>query len=745
MNPEIQVTKRNGSKEPFNVEKIHRVLNWAVEDTSDVSVSDIAVHAELSLYDGISTDTIHQVLIKSASDLISEDCPNYQWVAAKLLNYKLRKDVWGEKEPPRFFDFITNMINSGLYTTEILSWYSEQEIHKLGGYLKHNRDNRFTYSGLQQLLDKYLIKNRETGKIYETPQFAYMAIAMVLFHTEEDRINKIKEAYDYFSNFKINLPTPIMCGVRTKIKQFSSCVLIDVDDSLDSIFASASAVGQYTAKRAGIGLNIGRLRAINSPIRGGEVISTGVIPFLKVFESTVKSTSQNGIRGGSATVNIPFWHYEIEDVLKLKNNAGTDENRVRKLDYAVHFSKLFYERLLKKEDITLFSPHDCPDLYEAFGTDHFNELYIKYERDKNIRKKIISSCDLAHSFAKERLETGRIYSANIDHINSGGAWNISCKMLNLCAEITHPTVPIKKIDDPDGEIGICILGAINLLEIKSDDELEKACSIIVRLLDNLIDYQEYPVLAGENFTKNRRSLGVGITNLAALLAKNKIYYEDPQALNLIDEWMEKIQFFLLKESCCLAKEKGKCNKYEDTKYSQGLLPIDWANKNAKALVSRPLSMDWEWLRAEIAENGLRNSTLSAIMPCESSSVIQNSTNGMEPVRKLLSIKKAKNGTLKQIVPNFARYKNYYTLAFSITDNECITKIAGTMQKWVDMAISTNHYYNYSHYENGLIPISTLVKDLILSYKYGLKSLYYANSPDGDEDVAGGCSGGGCSV
>lgn len=743
--PEIQVTKRNGTLEKFNVDKIHKVLMWAVEDVSDVSVSDIAVHAELGLYDGITTDTIHQVLIKSASDLISEDFPNYQWVAARLLNYKLRKDVWGEKEPPRFLDYIKNMVALQYYTDEILKWYPEAEIHKLGGYIKHNRDAKFSYSGLQQLIDKYLIKNRHSGQIYETPQFAYMMIAMVLFSQDSDRLNKIKNAYDYFSTFKISLPTPIMCGVRTKIKQFASCVLIDVDDSLDSIFASVSAVGQYTAKRAGIGINIGRVRAINSSIRNGEVISTGVIPFLKVFESAVKSTSQNGIRGGSATVNIPFWHLEIEDVLKLKNNAGTDESRVRKLDYSIHFSKIFYERLMKNENITLFSPHECQDLYQAFGHPEFDDLYRQYELDSTKTKKVILARDLAHSFAKERLETGRIYAANTDHMNSAGSWSIDVKTSNLCNEVTHPLIPIRSLHDENGEIGICILGALNLLEIKNDEELEQACSIIVQLLNNLIDYQEYPVKAGENFAKKRRSLGVGITNVAAFLAKNKLYYEDAGSLTLLDEWMEKVQFFLLKESCNLAKQNGPCEKYSDTKYSQGLLPIDWANKNAQELVQRPLSMDWEWLREQIKLYGLRNSTLTAIMPCESSSVIQNSTNGIEPVRKLLSIKKAKNGTLKQIVPNYSRYKNYYTLAFSITDNECITKIAAILQKWVDMAISTNHYYNYSHHENGLIPISVLVKDLMISYKYGLKTLYYANSPDGDDDLAGGCNGGGCSV
>jgi ribonucleoside-diphosphate reductase alpha chain len=572
-----------------------------------------------------------------------------------------------------------------------------------------------------------------------------MSIAMCLF----DEAEEVKKAYDSYSTFKINLPTPIMAGVRTNIKQFASCVLIDVDDDLDSIFSSLHAVGRYTARRAGIGINIGRMRPINSPIRGGEVIHTGLIPYLKNFESAVKSTSQNGIRGGSATVHIPFWHYEIEDIMVLKNNAGTDDNRVRKLDYSVQFCRLFYDRLIKNEDLTLFSPHETKDLYEAFGrNEEFEQLYTKYENARSLTfKKKIPARKLAEIFARERLETGRIYSMNIDTANEHGSWSIPVYMSNLCQEIIHPTTPIKSIDDPDGEIGICILSALNLLELSDETEVEDVCKTIVRTLEAVIDYQSYPVLAGENFTKNRRSLGVGITNLAGFLAKNKLKYEDPEALELIHKTMEQIQWNLLNASCELAEHKGECAKFHDTKYSQGLLPIDWYKKTVDELVRPKYNMDWEGLRKRIKQFGLRHSTLSAIMPCESSSVIQTSTNGIEPVRSLLLYKKAKNGILKQLVPNYHMRKNYYTLAWEITDNKAIMNIAAVIQKFVDMSMSTNLYYNYDHYEGGNIPLSILIRDQVYGYKYGLKNFYYANTPDGDGDTEKGmnCSSGACSL
>ena len=742
----MHVAKRNGQSEDYNVEKIHQVVQWATEDLNGVSLSDIEMNANLSLYDGIPTSEIQQILIKSANDLISESNPNYQYSAARLLNMQLRKDVWASgKKSPAFFDFIAVRVDNGVYDPAILEKWSKEDIEKLESYINHSRDDLFTYAGLQQLIDKYLVKNRSTGEIFETPQFAYMLIAMCLF----DDVAEVKKAYDAYSTFKINLPTPIMAGVRTTIKQFASCVLVDVEDDLDSIFSSLHAVGKYTARRAGIGLNMGRIRPINAPIRGGEVIHTGIIPYLKNFESAVKSTSQNGLRGGSATVHVPFWHYEIEDVLVLKNNAGTDDNRVRKLDYSIQFCKLFYERLVANEDITLFNPNEAKGLYEAFGdNEKFEELYKKYESARSIKfKKKISARKLCEIFARERLETGRIYSMNIDTANEHGSWDIPVKMSNLCQEIIHPTNPIKDINDPEGEIGICILSALNLLELNSDEDIQKTCEVAVNTLESVIDYQDYPVLAGENFTKNRRSLGIGITNLAGFLAKNKMFYGDPEALALIHETMEKIQWNLINESCKLAEKLGPCEKFEDTKYAQGLLPIDWYKKSVDKLVKPKYTMDWKGLRKRVKEFGLRHSTLSAVMPCESSSVIQNSTNGIEPVRNLLLYKKAKNGVLKQLVPNYYNRKNYYTKAWEMTDNEAMLNTAAVIQKFVDMSMSTNLYYNYAHYEDGNIPLSILIKDQIYGYKYGLKNFYYANTPDGDGDTEKdlGCESGACAI
>ena len=742
----MKISKRNGQSEDYDVEKIHKVVHWATEGLNGVSLSDIEMNANLSLYDGIQTSEIQQILIKSANDLISESNPNYQYSAARLLNMQLRKDVWASgKKSPAFFDFIAVRVDNGVYDPAILEKWSKEDVEKLESYINHSRDDLFTYAGLQQLIDKYLVKNRSTGEIFETPQFAYMLIAMCLF----DDVAEVKKAYDAYSTFKINLPTPIMAGVRTTIKQFASCVLVDVEDDLDSIFSSLHAVGKYTARRAGIGLNMGRIRPINAPIRGGEVIHTGIIPYLKNFESAVKSTSQNGLRGGSATVHVPFWHYEIEDVLVLKNNAGTDDNRVRKLDYSIQFCKLFYERLVANEDITLFNPNETKGLYEAFGdNEKFEELYKKYENARSIKfKKKISARKLCEIFARERLETGRIYSMNIDTANEHGSWDIPVKMSNLCQEIIHPTNPIKDINDPEGEIGICILSALNLLELNSDEDIQKACEVAVNTLESVIDYQDYPVLAGENFTKNRRSLGIGITNLAGFLAKNKMFYGDPEALALIHETMEKIQWNLINESCKLAEKLGPCEKFEDTKYAKGLLPIDWYKKSVDKLVKPKYTMDWKGLRKRVKEFGLRHSTLSAVMPCESSSVIQNSTNGIEPVRNLLLYKKAKNGILKQLVPNYYNRKNYYTKAWEMTDNEAMLNTAAVIQKFVDMSMSTNLYYNYAHHEDGNIPLSILIKDQIYGYKYGLKNFYYANTPDGDGETEQdlGCESGACAI
>lgn len=744
------VTKRNGDKEEFSVEKIDKVIKWACEGITSVSASTIAANAQIQYADGISTTDIHQVIIDSAVNLISVRTPNYQKVASRLLSYQLRKEVWGGKNPPKLIDFIKKNVGLGVYDKHVLELYTEAEINKLGEYLNHNRDEIFTYAGIQQLCDKYLVQNRKSGEIYETPQFAYMLIAMILYakYDKKIRLSFVKKAYNAFSKHKKNLPTPLMAGVRTKLRQYSSCCLIDIGDSIESIFAANTAVGYATSQRFGIGLNGSSLRAIGSEIRNGDVIHTGVIPFLKVFESTVKSCHQNGIRGGSATVNFPFWHYEIEDILQLKNNAGTDDNRVRKLDYAIHFSKIFYERFLTGGNITLFSPHEVKDLYEAFGTPAFDDIYIKYEKSTKLKqKKVVSASQLMSLFIKERVETGRIYFVNIDHVNDHGPWLDVVRMVNLCLEVNQITTPLKGINDPEGEIGICILGAINALEIDSDDELEEICDISVRTLEEVIDYQDYFAPAAENFAKKRRSLGIGITNFAAYLAKHGVKYDDPEAPNIADELMEKIQYYLLKSSNQLAKEKGPCEKFGETKYAKGILPIDTYKKDVDTVVTRKPTKDWESLRADILKYGLRHSTLSALMPCESSSVIQNSTNGIEPVRSLITYKKSKARSLPVIVPHIHQWQNKYTLAFDLKDNIGIINISAAFQKWTDMSISMNEYYNYSHYENGALPDAKVIKEFLHAYKMGVKTGYYLNTDDGDKQSANEstCESGACAI
>jgi len=748
----LHVTKRDGTRVPFNVENIDKVIKWGSQNITGVSVSDIAINTKLNLVDGITTKEIHKVLIDASINLFNEENPNYQWVASRLLNYQIRKDVWGGKNPPRLYDFIKNNTDKNLYHPEILEKYSKAEIDKLDDKINHDRDYNFTYSGLKQLCDKYLIQNRKSKEIFETPQFAYMLAAMVshINYSQNTRLNYVKRAYDKFSKFKINLPTPQMAGLRGLLKQYASCCLIDVGDTKESIFSSNTAAGFATTQRYGIGLNFGRIRGIGTEIKGGSVIHTGIIPFLKVFEATVKSCQQNGIRGGGATVNFPIWHYEIEDILSLKNNGGTEDNRVRKVDYVIQFSKLFYERFMKNETITLFSPHEVSELTESFGLPQFDELYIKCEADKSIKyKRKVKASALLSQFTKERTETGRYYVMNMDHCNEHGSFLERVCMTNLCAEITHPTKPIQHIDDPEGEIGICVLSAINVLEIKDDQDLIDTCDTIVRMLDEIIDYQEYFTKAAENFTKKRRSLGIGITNLAALLAKNNLKYMDAEAPNFVDTLMEKIQYHLIASSVELAKEKGRCEKFNTTKYSLGVLPIDTYKKKVDQVVTRKPSLDWDELRQRVLTHGMRHSTLTAMMPCESSSVIQNSTNGIEPPRSLLTYKGSKANSVPLLVPNYSTYKNKYTLQFDMPDNTGYINIVAAIQKWTDMAISANLYYNYDHYPNKALPDSVILKELLYAYSMGVKTLYYSNTYDGDKqsatDEGSGCAGGSCTI
>ena len=731
----LSIVKRDGSKENLNLDKIHKMVEAACDGINGVSASQVEMSANLSFYDGVTTQEIQDTLIKSASDLISLDTPNYQYVAARLLLFAIRKDVFNTKWKdskiyPSLKDIVERNIEIGVYDKELIGYYDDDEWSKLNSYLNHNRDLMFAYAGLRQVVDKYLVQDRSTGKLYESPQFMYILISAVLFkdYPKETRLNYVKRYYDAISQFKINIPTPVMAGVRTPLRQFASCVLVDSDDTLPSIFSSDMAIGRYVAQRAGIGINAGRIRGINSKIRGGEVQHTGVIPFLKKFESTVRCCTQNGVRGGSATVHFPVWHQEIEDIIVLKNNKGTEDNRVRKLDYSIQLSKLFYERFIKDEDITLFSPHDVPDLYDAFGTDKFDELYEKYERAYSIPKKKVSARILFMDMLKERAETGRIYIQNIDHSNSHSSFLDKVNMSNLCQEITLPTTPISHPDDEEGEIALCILSAINVGAIKLE-ELPELCQLSVRGLDELIDYQRYPVRAAEISTKARRSLGIGYIGLAHFLAKNKVKYGDAEAHKLVHELTESFQYNLLKASNKLAKEKGKCEWFDRTKYAEGKLPIDTYKKDVDEIAKPVYKENWDKLRKSIESFGLRHSTLSAQMPSESSSVVSNETNGIEPPRDYITIKKSKKGPLKQVVPSYQILQNFYTLLWDMQDNDGYIKVVSVMQKFFDQGISGNWSYNPENYENNEVPISEMATDLLKTYKYGWKTSYYQNTYD----------------
>jgi ribonucleoside-diphosphate reductase alpha chain len=732
-----KVKKRNGTFESLDLDKIHSMVECACGGLAGVSASQVEINSGIQFYDGITTDEIQEILIRSASDLISLDNPNYQYVAARLLLFGLYKQVFGANWKvgfPDVHDHLVGGVSLGIYDGELLGKYSMEEWDKINAWMDHERDYIFTYAGLRQVVDKYLVQDRSSKKIYETPQYMYMLISATIFaeYPKETRLDYVKRYYNAISKHRINIPTPIMAGVRTTLRQFASCVLIDSDDSLNSIFSSDMAIGRYVAQRAGIGINAGRIRSINSKIRGGEVAHTGVIPFLKKFEATVRCCTQNGIRGGSATVHFPIWHQEIEDIIVLKNNKGTEDNRVRKLDYSIQISKIFYERFIKNEEISLFSPHDVPGLYDAFGTDSFDQLYESYERDQSVSRKTISAQELFLDLLKERAETGRIYIMNIDHCNSHSSFLDKVNMSNLCQEITLPTVPIEHIDGA-GEIALCILSAINVGKLNNFSELEELCDLSVRALDELIDYQNYPVDAARVSTESRRSLGIGYIGLAHFLARNGAKYEDPQAWKLVHDLTEAFQYYLIKASNELAKEKGACDYFNRTKYSQGILPIDTYKKDVDEIVPNELNYDWETLRTSILAHGLRHSTLSAQMPSESSSVVSNETNGIEPPRDYLSVKKSKKGPLKQIVPSYQSLKKNYTLLWDMPNNTGYINIVAVMQKFFDQAISGNWSYNPENYADNEVPVSVMAQDLLMTYKYGWKTSYYQNTYDSKSD------------
>ena len=738
---EISVVKRSGEVESLNLDKIHTMVEHACKGLAGVSESQVEMNANLQFFDGIKTDDIQEILIRSANDLITLDNPNYQFVAARLLLFGVRKSVYGDHPDyrPYLIDHVYDCVEKGVYDSSILKKYSDEEWAEIDRMIDNERDFLFTYAGLRQVVDKYLVQDRSSGRVYETPQQMYIMIALTLFrdYPEETRLSYVKRYYDAISKHRINIPTPVMAGVRTPLRQFASCVLVDVDDTLDSIFSSDMAIGYYVAQRAGIGINAGRIRGINAKIRGGEVQHTGVVPFLKKFESTVRCCTQNGIRGGSATVHFPIWHQEIEDIIVLKNNKGTEDNRVRKLDYSIQISKLFYERFISNGEISLFSPHDVPGLYDAFGTDSFDSMYCSYESDPGIPRTTVSAQELFLDLLKERAETGRLYIMNIDHCNSHSSFKDKVNMSNLCQEITLPTDPIQHIDGM-GEIALCILSAVNVGKLKNLDELDELCELAVRGLDALIDYQQYPVKAAETSTKNRRSLGIGYIGLAHYLAKNGAKYDSQKAFDLVHKLTERFQYALLTASNRMAMEKGPCGYFGKTKYADGILPIDTYKNDVDEIVPNDLSCDWEYLRGRILEYGLRHSTLSAQMPSESSSVVSNATNGIEPPRDYLSVKKSKKGPLKQIVPSYSTLKSNYTLLWDMHNNDGYIKVTAVMQKFFDQAISGNWSYNPENYADNEVPVSEMAKDLLTTYKYGWKTSYYQNTydnkKDGDEEV-----------
>lgn len=764
MNQPLFVSKRDGRREPLNLDKIHRVIEWAAEGLHNVSVSQVELRSHIQFYDGIKTEDIHETIIKAAADLISKETPDYQYMAARLAIFHLRKKAYGRFDPPKLYDHVVKMVENQRYDRHILTDYSKEELDLIDSFIDHSRDMNFSYAAVKQLEGKYLVQNRISGEIYESAQFLYVLVAACLFanYPQTTRLDYIRRFYDAVSTFKISLPTPIMSGVRTPTRQFSSCVLIECGDSLDSINATSSAIVKYVSQRAGIGINAGRIRALGSPIRNGEAFHTGCIPFYKHFQTAVKSCSQGGVRGGAATLFYPLWHLEVESLLVLKNNRGVEENRVRHLDYGVQFNRLMYQRLIKDDMITLFSPSDVPGLYDAFFEDQdlFEQLYVKYENDGSIRKKRMKALELFTLFMQERASTGRIYLQNVDHCNTHSPFNpkfAPVRQSNLCLEIALPTKPLNDVNDPNGEIALCTLSAFNLGAIEDLSELEELAELAVRALDSLLDYQDYPIPAAYHASMNRRTLGVGVINFAYYLAKHGVKYSDGSANSLTHQTFEAIQYYLMKASNKLAREFGPCPLFKETTYAEGILPIDTYKKDLDKVCAEPLQLDWEQLRRDIRQHGLRNSTLSALMPSETSSQISNATNGIEPPRGHISIKASKDGILKQVVPEYDRLKDQYELLWDMPSNDGYLALVAIMQKFVDQTISANTNYDPAKFDGGKVPMKVLLKDLLNAYKLGVKTMYYHNTRDGAADIQediklaqaqpedDGCAGGACKI
>ena len=757
---DILVQKRDGRLEKIDLDKIHRVIEWAAEGLDNVSVSQVEISSHIQFYDKITTKSIHETIIKSAADLISAATPDYQYLAARLAIFHLRKIAFGQFEPPHLFDHVTKLTQEGRYDAHILQDFSKEEFDTLNDYIDHNRDLSFAYAAVKQMEGKYLVQDRVSKQVFESPQFLYMLVGMCLFasydkqYDKAARLDYIKRFYDTTSTFKISLPTPIMSGVRTPSRQFSSCVLIECDDSLDSINATTSAIVRYVSQRAGIGVNAGRIRALGSPIRGGEAQHTGCIPFYKLFQTAVKCCSQGGVRGGAATLFYPIWHLEVENLLVLKNNRGVEDNRVRHMDYGVQINKTIYTRLIKNQNVTLFSPSDVPGLYDAFFANQaeFERLYEQYEQDASIRKRSVPAQELFSLMMQERASTGRIYVQNVDHCNTHSPFDPSVapiRQSNLCMEIALPTQPLDNINDESGEIALCTLSGINLGEINQLEDIKEPAELIVRALDALLDYQDYPVIAAKNGSMKRRTLGIGVINYAYYLAKNGTKYSDPTALGLTHRTFEALQYYLLVASNKLAKEQGACPAFGDTTYSQGILPIDTYKADIDAICNEPLQLDWEALRHDIKTHGLRNSTLTALMPSETSSQIANATNGIEPPRGLVSVKASKDGILKQVVPEIDKLKDQYELLWQMPNNKGYLSLVAIMQKFIDQSISANTNYDPTKFEDSRVPMKVMIQDLLMAYKLGVKTLYYHNTRDGandaQDDLENGCAGGACTL
>lgn len=740
------VTKRNGETEKVDLDKIHKVLEWAAEGL-DVSVSQIELNANIQLFEGIQTSDIHNTLIKASADLISVDTPDYQYMAARLAMFQVRKQVYGDFPVPSLLSIIQNLVSKGIYDKEILERYTPQEINHFDTLLNHDLDLTFAYAGVNQLISKYLLQDRVTGKLYESPQVAYMVISMTLFESYPvvQRSKYVKRMYEALSQQKVSLPTPIMAGVRTPSRQFSSCVLIEVGDSLDSIAEASTAIIKYVSQRAGIGLNVGAIRGLGSEIRGGEAKHTGMIPFLKLFQASVKSCSQGGVRGGAATVFYPLWHQEVESLLVLKNNRGVEENRVRQMDYGVQMNKLMYQRLLSGGDISLFSPHAVPGMYDAFFADQdlFEKLYVEAEADPAVKKTKVKAVTLFSQLMQERSQTGRIFIQNVDHCNTHGPFEPAVapvKQSNLCLEVSLPTLPA--MPNGEGEIALCTLAAFNLGEIKKLSELEPLADLLVRALDNLLDYQDYPMPQAWRSTEMYRPLGIGVINYANYLAKRGFNYSSDAGNNETHKLFEAIQFYCLQASNKLARETHPCKGFQNTKAAKGVLCVDTYKADVDSIHTEELALDWAGLRSNIVEYGLRNATVTALMPSETSSQLANATNGIEPPRSLVTSKQSKDGVVKQVVPGLSDGLQYETV-WQMPSNQGYLEKMAIMQKFVCQAISSNTYYDPANFPNGVVPVRQLLQDLLTTYKLGIKTLYYHNTRDdtvidsGEEDCAGG--------